>query len=155
MSSLNKVFLMGNLTRDPELRQTPGGASVCTFGIAVNRRYKTSQGEDREETCFVDIETWGRQAETCHQHLRKGAPALVEGRLQQDRWEDKETGQARSRLLVRALQVQFLSTFSGPDRERPGSRGAEPGSTGGNQAGNEPDMPDFEPIDSSEDDIPF
>ncbi|NOY79521.1 MAG: single-stranded DNA-binding protein, partial [Kiritimatiellaeota bacterium] len=96
MASLNRVFLIGNLTRDPELRYTTGGAAVCNLGLAVNRRYTTSQGEDREEVCFVDIEVWGKQAEICKQYLSKGAPAFVEGRLRYDSWDDRDTGRKRS-----------------------------------------------------------
>ena len=107
MSSLNKVFLMGNLTRDPELRQA-GSSSVCKMGLAINRRYSTRDGQDREETCFVDVEAWARQAETCSRYLRKGSPVLVEGRLRQDTWEDRETGRNRSKLLIHAERVQFL-----------------------------------------------
>lgn len=110
MASMNKVLLMGNLTRDPELRNTSSGQAVANFGLAMNRRFRTSQGEDREETCFVDIEAWGRQGETCARYLRKGSPALVEGRLRYDQWEDRESGQKRSRLLVRANRVQFLGS---------------------------------------------
>lgn len=108
MMTLNRVMLAGNLTRDPELRRTPNGAAVAVFGLAANERFATRQGEQREEVCFVDIEIWGKQAEACCQYLSKGAPAFVEGRLRCDRWEDKQTGQRRSRLLVRADRVQFL-----------------------------------------------
>jgi single-strand DNA-binding protein len=160
MSSLNKVFLMGNLTRDPEVRQVGSNNSVCTFGLAVNRRFSTAQGEEREETCFVDIETWGKQAETCGRYLRKGAPALIEGRLRLDRWEDRQSGEARSRLLVRAERVQFMSAperssedSSSGDRapvpQRPAARHDRD-----NQAPAR-EIPDFEPIEPSDDDIPF
>ena len=98
MASLNKVFLLGNLTRDPEIRYTPSGAAVCSFGLAVNRRYTTSRGEDREDTCFVDCDAWGKWAEACKDYLRKGSPVLVEGRLRYDSWEDRESGRKRSRL---------------------------------------------------------
>ena len=108
MASLNKVFLIGNVTRDPEIRYTSGGAALCVLGLAVNRKYTTSKGEDRDETCFVDIDIWGRQAESCHNYLRKGAPVFVEGRLRYDQWEDRDTGHKRSRLLVTAERVQFL-----------------------------------------------
>jgi single-strand DNA-binding protein len=108
MSSLNKVFLMGNLTRDPDVRYTPSGTAVCAIGLAVNRRFTTQGGEDREEVCFVDIEVFGRQAETCGEYLRKGAPILLEGRLRLDQWDDRQTGQRRSRLKVVGERVQFL-----------------------------------------------
>jgi len=107
MASYNKVLLMGNLTRDPELRYTPGGAVVAEFGLAVNRQYRTQSGESREETTFVDIVVWGRQAETVNQYLSKGRPVLVEGRLQYDSWEGQD-GQKRSKIRVTAERVQFL-----------------------------------------------
>ncbi|QSH40210.1 single-stranded DNA-binding protein [Lentisphaerota bacterium ZTH] len=109
MASLNKVFLIGNLTREPELRYTPGGAAVCEFGMAINRKF-TSNNQDKEETCFVEIVVWGKQAESCQRYLDKGAMAMVEGRLQLDQWEDRESGSKRSRLRVVAERVQFLNT---------------------------------------------
>lgn len=108
MASLNKVFLIGNLTREPALRFTPGGAAVGEFGLAVNRRF-TVNGQDKEETCFVDIVVWGKQAENCNRFLTKGASAFIEGRLQLDQWDDKESGAKRSRLRVIAERVQFMS----------------------------------------------
>jgi single-strand DNA-binding protein len=102
----NRVILVGNLTRDPEMRYTPQGTSVCTFGIAVNRRYK--QGEEmKEETTFVNIVVFGKQADTCGQYLNKGRMVLVEGRLQERRWETEE-GQQRSRYEVVAQTVRFF-----------------------------------------------
>jgi single-strand DNA-binding protein len=122
MASLNKVLLVGNLTRDPELRATPKGNTVAQFGLAVNRTYKTDDGETRDETVFVDLEAWGRQAEAISRYLGKGSSCLVEGRLRLDTWEDKASGEKRSRLRVVAEQVQFL------DR-RPSEGGAVPGAT--------------------------
>jgi single-strand DNA-binding protein len=113
MASLNKVFLVGNLTRDPELRYTPSGAAICTFGLAMNRRFVTAQGEQREETCFVDIDCWGKQGETASRYLHKGSPALVEGRLRYDQWDDRDTGKKRSRLTVSAERIQFLGSPGG------------------------------------------
>ncbi|MFO7821255.1 MAG: single-stranded DNA-binding protein [Lentisphaeria bacterium] len=166
MASLNKVFLIGNLTRDPELRQLPSGVSVCKFRIAVNRRFTTSQGEEREETCFVDIESWGRQAETSNRYLSKGRPVLIEGRLQQDTWQDANTGENRSRMLVRARQVQFLGSASGSNGadEQPGTRDEGSNSTISNTPSSqsteptenqEEIIPDFEPVDKSFGNIPF
>ena len=109
MADFNKVILVGNLTRDPEMRHTSSGAGVCTLGMAINRKF-TSQGETREETCFVDISVWGRQGESCTEYLRKGRSVLVEGRLKLDQWDDRETGKKRSRLSVVAERVQFLSS---------------------------------------------
>ncbi len=114
MASLNKVFLIGNLTRDPEVRYLPSGAAVGDLRLAVNRKYKTQQGEEREETCFVNISVWGRQAETCGQYLGKGSSVLVEGRLRFEEWE--KDGQKNSRISVTAERVQFMgSPRSGSD----------------------------------------
>lgn len=124
MASFNKVILMGNLTRDPEVRFTTGGTAICSFGMAMNRRYTTAQGEEREEVCFVDVEVLGRQAEPCGNYLRKGAPTFVEGSLRLDQWNDKATGQKRNRLLVRAERVQFLNA---PGRGSGGFGGDEEG----------------------------
>ncbi len=113
MASLNKVFLIGNLTRDPELRVTPKGTAICQFGIAVNRQFKDESGATRDETTFVDIEAWGKQGELVSKYLTKGSPAMIEGRLKFDQWEDKQSGQKRSKLKVVLDNVQFLSTRGG------------------------------------------
>lgn len=110
MASLNKVILIGNLTRDPELRVTPKGTSICQFGLAINRQYKDESGATRDETTFVDVEAWGKQADLVAKYLTKGAPAMVEGRLKLDQWEDKQSGQKRSRLKVVLDGVQFLGS---------------------------------------------
>ncbi len=107
MSSMNRVFLAGNLTRDPEIKQTNGGMAVADLGVAVNERYKNRNGEQVERVCFADIVVWGRQAETCTQYLTKGAAVLVEGSLQLDRWENAD-GQPRSKMRIRANRVQFI-----------------------------------------------
>ena len=108
MASFNKVLLMGNLTRDPELRYIPSGTAVAKFGLAVNRDYVDKQsGEKKENVCFVDITVWGKQAETCNQYLSKGRPVFIEGRLEFSSWETKE-GDKRSKLEVIAERVQFL-----------------------------------------------
>lgn len=107
MASINKVYLMGNLTRDPEIRYTSGGHQVCEFGLAINRRYRDHAGNDREDTCFVDITVWGKQAEACQSYLRRGSAALVDGRLHLDQWDD-QSGHKRSKLRVQAERVQFL-----------------------------------------------
>lgn len=108
MSSINRVFLMGNLTRNPELRKTPSGVSVSDLGLAVSEKYRNKAGEVVESVCFADIVVWGRQAETCGQYLQKGAPVMVEGRLQLDQWQN-DKGEKRSRMRVRADRVQFLN----------------------------------------------
>jgi single-strand DNA-binding protein len=113
MASLNKVFLIGNLTRDPELRVTPKGTAICQFGLAVNRQYKDDSGATRDETTFVDIEAWGKQGELVAKYLTKGSPAFVEGRLRLDQWEDKTSGQKRSRLKIVLDNVQFLGRPGG------------------------------------------
>jgi len=107
MANFNRVFLMGNLTRDPELRYTPSGTAVTNLRIAVNRRYKTQTGEVKEEAVFITVVAWGRQAETCSQFLSKGRPVFVEGRIQMRSWEAQD-GQKRTVLEVRASRVQFL-----------------------------------------------
>jgi single-strand DNA-binding protein len=108
MASLNKVFLIGNLTRDPELRYTPQGTAVASFGLASNRRWKSSDGQDKEETLFVDITAFGRQAEIVSEYMSKGRPIFVEGRLKLDQWQDKESGAKRSKLTVIVESFQFL-----------------------------------------------
>lgn len=149
-ASFNKVLLMGNLTRNPELRHIAGGSAVCEFGIAVNRRF-TVNGQERDETTFVDIVVWGRVGENCHRFLSKGSSIFVEGRLQFDQWEDQQGGK-RSRLRVVAENVQFI----GARREESGegyqgqgqggnsnsygnsynsNRGGYNNNNGGNQAG--------------------
>ena len=109
MASLNKVFLLGNLTRDPDLRGLPSGQSVCELRLAVGRRYQNSNGQEVDDTCFVDVVVWGRSAGNCKQFLSKGSQVMVEGRLQLDQWEDRNSGTQRSRLRVVAEQVQFMS----------------------------------------------
>lgn len=109
MASLNKWLGIGNLTQDPELRRTPSGTAVSTMRLAVNESFQNKSGEKVEKTIFLDVDVWDRQAETCQQYLSKGSPVFIEGRLQMDEWDDKETGQKRSRLKIRADRVQFLS----------------------------------------------
>ena len=125
MASLNKVFLMGNLTRDPELRYIPGtNSAVCEFGIAVNRRFMQAGGQEKDETCFVEIVVWGKQAESCSRFLQKGASVLIEGRLVYDQWVERDTQKKRSRLRVTAERVQF--TGSRRDDAGPGAQDAGP-----------------------------
>jgi single-strand DNA-binding protein len=129
MASLNKVLLLGNLTRQPELRYTSGGMAVCEFGLAMNRRFSVNS-QDREEVCFVDIVVWGKQAENCGKYLEKGAQIMLEGRLQLDQWQDKDTGAKRSKLRVVAETVQFLNKSdkagAGADAYEPESYSEEP-----------------------------
>lgn len=117
MATLNKVVLIGNLTRDPELRSSPKGTPFCLLGLALNRRYKDESGKQCDETTFVDVEAWGRQAEVVSKYLKCGAPAFVEGRLKMDQWEDKESHQKRRRLKVIMESFQFIPTGSGRGNE--------------------------------------
>jgi single-strand DNA-binding protein len=148
MANLNKVMLIGNLTRDPDLKYTPGNQAVCEIGLAVNRKYRTKEGEDREETTFVDCEAWGKQAEVLKQYMTKGKPLFVEGRLKLDTWEDKDGGK-RSKMRVVIENFQFLGaaggggsggggeryvTEEGGSSSRGGSRGGRGSSGGGGGA---------------------
>ncbi|SRR5579862_1713306 len=155
MANLNKVMLMGNLTRDPEVRYTPKGTAVAEIGMAINRYYSAENGEKREETTFVDVTLWGRQAEIAGEYLKKGRPVFIEGRLQLDSWDDKQSGQKRSKLKVVADGLQLI--------------GAKPGMGGGSEAGESggppparqqrqsppPSKPAPDPDLDAEDDIPF
>lgn len=152
MANYNKVILIGNLTRDPELKYTPKGSAVTDLGIAVNRHYTLESGERREETTFVDVTLWGKTAELAGEYLYKGRPVFVEGRLQLDTWEDKQTGQKRSKLRVVGESIQFL----GPRENREGGGGSAGGgarqeAAASRPAASAPKNPDAE----KEDDIPF
>ena len=123
MANLNKVFLMGNLTRDPELRYVPSGTAVATFTIAVNRVYLTQSGEKKEQVSFIRVVVWGRRAEVCGEYLSKGSPVFVEGRLQSRSWETQD-GQKRSTIEIIADNVQFLR---GGEKHGPaGKQGVQP-----------------------------
>lgn len=110
MPNLNKVMLIGNLTRDIELRVMPKGTAVGQFGLAINRKFKTESGEQREEVVFVDVECWGKTAEVLAKYVTKGMPLYVEGRLKLDQWEDKTTKEKKSRMKVVLEQFQFLGS---------------------------------------------
>jgi single-strand DNA-binding protein len=125
MASFNKVILLGNVTRDPEIRYTPKGTAVTELGMAVNRVYTTDGGEKREEVTFIDVTLWGRTAEIAGEYLKKGRPVLIEGRLQLDTWDDKQSGQKRSKLKVVADGLQLI--------------GGRPGGTAGGGGGGEGD----------------
>ncbi len=151
MASLNKVLLIGNLSRDPELRYTPKGTAVADIGVAVNRAYSGEDGQKREEVTFVDVTLWGRHAEVAQQYLAKGRPVLIEGRLQLDSWDDKQTGQKRSRLRVVAENLQMLGN-------RADSKAGFPAA--GAQGRTAPPPPRQKPpkdpdLDTEPDDIPF
>jgi single-strand DNA-binding protein len=150
MANYNKVFLMGNLTRDPELRYTPKGTAVTDLGLAVNRVWNNEQGNRQEETTFVDVTLWGRQAELAQQYLGKGRAVFIEGRLQLDTWEDKQSGQKRSKLKVVGENLQFLpdgkgSSGGGGSGQRPPQESSAPSPQAQPQPGPE----------EEEDDIPF
>lgn len=153
MADVNHVFLIGRLTVDPRTNQTPGGASVCTLPLAMNRSYTTKAGEKREEATFVDVVAWNQLAESCATYLGKGSLVHVEGRLKQETWDDRNTGEKRSKIIVLADRVQFLDRIKGgpeKDATRPlDSRQAvnqefQPAKPGG-----------YEPVDPDEDEIPF
>ena len=159
MADFNKVMLMGNLTRDPEVRYTPSGMAVSDLGLAVNRSFKGSDGQAKEETCFVRVTVWARQAENCAQYLKKGSPVFVEGRLKYDEWE--KDGQKQSRLSVVGERVQFLGAPRGASfQDGDGGRGgmsADPGVVREREApgaGEPPSGLDGGP-DGDEDDLPF
>ena len=122
MASFNKVILLGNLTRDPEVRYTPKGSAVCDLGVAVNRQYTLDSGEKREEVTYVDVVLWSRLAEIAGEYLKKGRPVFIEGRLQLDTWDDKQSGQKRSKLRVIGETMQLLG-------------GRPPGAAGGSEGG--------------------
>jgi single-strand DNA-binding protein len=148
MATLNKVFLIGNLTRDPEMRMTPKGTAVCQFGIAVSRQYKDESGATREEATFVDVEAWAKQAELVSKYLSKGSPAMVEGRLKFDQWDDKQTGQKRSKLKVVLENIQFLSSGRGQGGAGGGERAVAGGASGA------PEAP-AAPKENLDEDVPF
>lgn len=147
MANLNKVLLLGNVTRDPEVRYTPKGSAVCDLGVAVNRNYTTDSGEKREEVTFVDVTLWGRTAEVASEYLKKGRPVFVEGRLQMDTWDDKQTGQKRTRLRVVAENMQLLG-----GRPSGGAGGAD--TTGESRQTSAPPKKSA-PSEPDEDEIPF
>ncbi len=160
MASFNKVILMGNLTRDPELRYTPKGTAVANLGIAVNRKWRNDTGEMQDETTFVDVEAFGKQAETIGQYLKKGRPIMIEGRLRYDQWEDKNSGQKRSKLNVVLENFQFLDSGRSDDQSGGGGGGGNYSGGGGQSASGRvskpaPEVqndPDSLPAD---DDVPF
>ncbi len=123
MASFNRVILAGNLTRDPELRYTPKGTAISRITLAVNRSFSTETGERKEEVTFIDVDVWGRQAETIAQFMRKGRPLLVEGRLKLDTWEDKNTHQKQSKLKVVLESFTFIDSRGGGAEGAPGGGG--------------------------------
>lgn len=152
MASYNRVILLGNLTRDPEVRYTPQGTAVCDVGLAVNERRKNAAGEWSDEVVYVDVTLWGRTAEVAGEYLTKGSPVLIEGRLRLDTWESQD-GQKRSRLRVVGERMQMLGARGGSDGGTGGgSRQRRPAASGGNSAVSD----DIPPADiPPDDDVPF
>jgi single-strand DNA-binding protein len=150
MASFNKVILLGNLTRDPEVRYTPKGTAVTELGMAVNRVYTAENGEKREETTFVDVTLWGRTAEIAGEYLKKGRPVFIEGRLQLDTWDDKQSGQKRSKLKVVGEGLQLLGG-------RPGGGAGGGGEDEGGSRSSRPAPPPkaAAPSEPDDDEIPF
>ncbi len=160
MANVNKVMLLGNITRDLEVRYTPKGTAVCDLGMAVNRIRTGDNGERIEEVTYVDVTLWGRQAELAGQYLSKGRSVFIEGRLQHDQWDDKQTGQKRSRLRVVGENMQFIGGQGGSGGNQGGSSAprqqappseqqqAPPQSSQGGAAA-------AENFDNDDDDIPF
>lgn len=140
MPNLNKVQLMGNITRDPEVRYTPKGTAVTDISLAINRNFSGDDGERREETTFVEITFWGRQAEIIGEWMKKGRPIYVEGRLQLDSWEDKTSGQQRSRLKVIGEKFEFLGgrDDTGGSSSGGSSRSSNPAPQSSNQRDDDP-----------------
>jgi single-strand DNA-binding protein len=153
MANFNKVYLMGNLTRDPEMRVTPKGTAICQFGLAISRSWKDESGQTREETAFVDIEAWGKQGEVISKYCTKGRPLFVEGRLKFDQWEDKTSGQKRSKLKVVLENFQFIG---GRGDGAPGggpAAGGEPAESG--EAPRAPAKAPSPPKETVDEDVPF
>jgi single-strand DNA-binding protein len=151
MASFNKVILLGNLTRDPEVRYTPKGTAVTDLGLAVNRTYTADNGEKREEVTFVDVTFWGRTAEVAGEYLKKGRPVFVEGRLQLDSWDDKQSGQKRTKLKVIGENMQMLGAPRGAGG---GGGGDEEGSSATRPTKSAP-PPKAAPSAPDDDEIPF
>jgi single-strand DNA-binding protein len=151
MASFNKVLLLGNLTRDPEVRYTPKGSAVADLGIAVNRQYTLDNGEKREEVTFVDVTFWGRTAEVAGEYLKKGRPVFIEGRLQLDTWDDKQSGQKRSKLKVIGEMMQML----GSPRGGAGGEGGEGSGASRSSGVSTPPSAKGAPAEPDDDEIPF
>ena len=152
MASFNKVILLGNLTRDPEIRYTPKGSAVCDLGLAVNRVYTLDSGEKREEVTFVDVVLWARLAEIAGEYLKKGRPVFIEGRLQLDTWDDKQSGQKRSKLRVIGETMQLLGSRPSGGAAEAADEDRQPRSGGKTSA---PPPKATAPAAPDDDEIPF
>lgn len=166
MASYNKVMIIGNLTRDPEIKYTPKGTAIADIGLAVNRNYTTESGEKREEVTFIDVTLWGRVAEIVGEYCKKGRPLFVEGRLQLDSWDDKATGQKRSKLKVVGENIQLLGSREGGggggehgegrSEGRSENRPQQQSRSAPSRPATPPQRPPADPdLDAPEDDIPF
>ena len=164
MASVNIVMLMGNLTRDVEMRYTPSGMAVAKIGLATNRKFRdTKTNELREEVTYVDITAFGKTAELCGQYLSKGRPVFIEGRLKFDQWDDKQTGQKRSKLAVVADRVQFMGSSPGQGGGQGGQGGGAPAARPAKPSRQAPPQPDQdmsgdgppEDLDIQEESVPF
>lgn len=153
MASLNKVMIIGNLTREPEISYTPRGAAVATLGIAINRTYTTESGEKRDDTTFVDVELWNKLAELAGEYLHKGNSVFIEGRLKLDSWDDKATGQKRYKLRVAGESMQFLTPKGSGGQQRQEHDDAPPQRSARPARQQRPVDPDLDTQDA--DDIPF
>jgi single-strand DNA-binding protein len=152
--NLNKVMIAGNLTRDPELKYTPKGTAVCRVGLALNRTWKTETGEKKEEVTFIDVGLFGRAAETVAQYLKKGSAAFFEGRMKLDTWDDKQTGQKRSKLGVIADSFQFIGGKKDKATEAPAAQ-PQAGIREGSQWGKVDGQADQTAPPAPDDDVPF
>jgi len=137
MATLNRVFLIGNLTRDPEIRYIPSGKAVADLNMAINRKYRTASGEVKEETCYVGVVVWERQAETAGEYLKKGSAIMVEGSLRYEQWE--KNGEKKSRLRVNADRIQFLDRLKRPAESSTAPEAGQP--QGAPAAASEPAEP--------------
>lgn len=158
MASFNKVILVGNLTRDPEVRYTPKGSAVCDLALAVNRQYSLENGEKREEVTYVDVVLWARLAEIAGEYLKKGRPVLIEGRLQLDSWDDKQSGQKRSKLRVVGETMQLLGSRPGAASSGGEEEGMSSSAPSRPSASGRPSAPPARtsaPAEPDDDDIPF
>lgn len=161
MPNLNKVMLIGNLTRDPEIKYTPKGTAIAAFGLAVNRNYTTESGEKREEVTFIDLEAYARLAEIIGEYCKKGRPIFVEGRLKLDTWDDKQSGQKRSKMKVVVETMQLLGgreggTGGGGGGDYEADHSARPPQQQQRRAPAAPPRPAADPdLDAAPDDIPF
>jgi single-strand DNA-binding protein len=154
MASFNKVILLGNLTRDPEVRYTPKGSAVCDLGLAVNRQYTLDSGEKREEVTFVDVVLWARLAEIAGEYLKKGRPVFIEGRLQMDTWDDKQSGQKRTKLRVVGESMQLLGSRPAGTAAADAGEGDRPARSAGKPA-SPPPAKSSAPAEPDDDEIPF